>query len=100
TDFVVVKIVLSFHFVVLEPRWLRPLSRSDCTRRPLSGLCSLTDLEAVLGAEALLFPVLCDTANLRDTLRYRVDGKWWSSDRSSTRQHLFTFRPGLRSTWR
>jgi hypothetical protein len=28
---------------------------SDCTRRPLSGLCSLTDLEAVLGCRARFY---------------------------------------------
>lgn len=28
------------------------LFRSDCTRRPSSGLCSLTDLEAVRGRHA------------------------------------------------
>jgi hypothetical protein len=35
-------------------------ARSDCTRRPSSGLCSLTDLEAVLGCRIsyLIFPTV------------------------------------------
>jgi hypothetical protein len=43
----------SSSFIVRVTRYRRPRPNgSDCTRRPEPGLCSLTDLEAVLGRRA------------------------------------------------
>ena len=42
-----------FAFIVTVAGYRRPRpDRSDCTRRPEPGLCSLTGLEAVLGRRA------------------------------------------------
>ena len=56
----------------------RVLAGSDCTRRPSSGLCSLTDLEAVPGRRTRSFPSL-NTRTLPDIRPNSTESSRWQN---------------------